>query len=427
MVKPNLDFLVIAPTPFYANRGCHMRIRGEAEALRKKGRKILITTYKEGENVPEIKVIRSPFGVGSFGQGVAATWKNIPAGFFLFWSVLYETIYRRPTVLYGHLFEGVAIGIAVKYLAIPLSLFNYNPILVLDAQDSLAEKMASYRMIKKNSSLFNFFRWLERFILFFPDFIFASSVQGVRSLKEIRPRSNPLSLPDGISIFQKGITSVKIKKFGGSDGKSQALSRISSYFSLPQVSLIEKWIKDKNTVLLYTGSYSPAKGFPAFIEQCLPSLLKNKNLRFLFGGGDYTGIANLDKLIKANPDKIISLVDLNLKNLVFFSILGDIAIDCKPPQTSESSGKILNYMAVGLPIVCFDQENNKFFLAENGLYAKNYSALSKNILTLANDLARRAELGKANSERAWNKFTWDKTVEKMLECLARDPRLKNQK
>lgn len=104
----SLDFLIIAPTPFYANRGCHMRIRGEAEALQKKGRSVLIVTYNEGGNIPGLDVIRSPIKI-HFDKGVVASWKNIPAGFFLFWSVLYETIYRRPKYLYGHLFECAAI------------------------------------------------------------------------------------------------------------------------------------------------------------------------------------------------------------------------------------------------------------------------------------------------------------------------------
>jgi len=410
-----LDFLVIAPTPFYANRGCHMRIRGEAEALQKKGRKVLILTYKEGENVPGLKIIRSPIGMG-FGQGVAATWKNIPAGFFLFWSVLYETLYQRPKIIYGHLFEGAAIGIAVKYLAIFLSLFHYNPVLVLDAQGSLSEEMMSYGMVK-NPVLLKLVQWLEKFILFFSDYVFASSVQCAESLKKVRPGSRPIVLYDGVSIFRKSISLESISKFREKNDKEKALSKISAYFSSPQISLIQEWIKNNNLILLYTGSYSFAKGFPAFAEKSLPELLKNPNIRFLFGGGKSASIPDLDKLISDNPDKIMSVSDLNLKNLPYFLLLGDIAIDCKPPKTSESSGKILNYMAMGLPVVCFDQKNNKLFLKEGGFFARDYAEFTEGIIKLSGNSNLIIEMGNKNLKRAWNEFTWDKTADKILETV----------
>jgi len=415
MKKESLDFLMIAPTPFYANRGCHMRIRGEAEALQRKGKSVLVVTYKEGGDTNGLQIIRSPFGVGGFGRGVAASWKNIPAGIFLFWTVLYETVYRRPKYLYGHLFEGAAIGLVVKYLAIVLSLFSYKPVLILDAQDSLSAKMVGYGMLKENSILLALFRLLEKFILFFPDHIFASSIQCAESLKSVRPHSNPTNLPDGISIFQKEFSLETVNGFRGAEGKEKALEKLK----LPpaESEKLEKWLADQNQILIYTGSYTDAKGFPNFVKKCLPYLLKNYNLRFLFGGGHSSDIIHLENLISANPGRIISHSDLNLNNLLYFSTLGDIAIDCKPPVTTESSGKILNYMAVGLPVVCFDQKNNAFTLKDGGLLAKDYSEFTGNIIKLANDPDLAKEMGEKNIKRAWSEFTWDKTAQKIIDTL----------
>jgi len=414
--RKSTNFLFIAPTPFYANRGCHMRIRGEAEALRDKGYEVIILTYKEGGDVPGLKIIRSQISVGGFKNGVAATWKNIPAGIFLFWIVLHETYYHRPDVLYGHLFEGAAIGIAVKYLVVILSLFRYKPILVLDTQGGLSEEMKSYKMIN-TPILLKIIRWLEIFILFFPDFVFTSSIQCAKTLKKISQKTNPVCLPDGISIFNKNISLQYVNKFKGSNGKEKSLSKISYSFSTQETALIKKWIKFNNPILLYTGSYSLAKGFPEFVKRAMPELLKKENFCFLFGGGDSRNITYLNDLIKNNPDRIISLSDLNSKNLLYFSLLGDIAIDCKPSTTTESSGKILNYMAAGLPVVCFNQENNHLFLGNNGLYADNFSEFSQLVLKLANDTALRTRLARANLERSWGKFTWDLQVEKMLSIL----------
>jgi len=422
MEKESLDFLVIAPTPFYANRGCHMRIRGEAEALQKKGKRLIIVTYNEGEDVGGLKIIRAPLGFG-FGQGVAASWKNIPAGILLFWTVLYETVYRRPKYLYGHLFEGAAIGMAVKYLAFVLSLLKYKPLLVLDAQDSLSAKMVSYKMIKRGSWLFKLFSWIEKFILYFPDFVFASSVQSAHQLKKIRPQANPINLADGISIFLPDVSASFVNKFRKSSGKIDALSKIPEFFSQKQFDLIKKWLSENKVIALYTGSYSTGKGFPMFVEKCLSQLLNNDNLRFLFGGNNSPEISELESLMRKYPNRIISTGTLNPRELLYFSLLGSLGVDCKPPGTSEASGKILNYMAVGLPVVCFDQRNNRFTLEDGGLMAKDYSEFTKNIIKLANDPDLASEMGEKNFRRVWSEFTWDKTAEKIINCLLPGKRL----
>lgn len=413
----NLDFLVIAPTPFFVNRGCHMRIRGEAEVLQKAGKNLLIMTYKEGADVEGLKIVRSPVSVGIVQKEVSATWKNLPAGFFLFWSILHETIYQQPKVLYGHLFEGAAIGIAVKYIVYILSLFKYKPILVLDAQGSLTKEMQEYGMVKDKSLLLTIFRLIEKFILFFPDHIFVSSLQCADDLKKIRPHSNSIYLPDGVSLFSDNLRKDEIGHYKILDGKLKALAKITDTFSSEQREKVEKWLVEKRVIVLYTGSYSDSKGFPAFISSALPKLLKNESVRFLFGGGEIENVSGLDKLVNDNPGKIISINNLNEKNLLYFSLLGDIAIDCKPPHTSESSGKILNYMAVGLPVVCFNQKNNRHFLKEGGLYAKDFSFFADNILALVGDTGTRNRMSEKNLERVWEEFTWEKTAVKILETL----------
>ena len=54
-----MKILIIAPTPFFADRGCHMRILEEARALRKLGHEITITTYHHGRNVDNLDIRRS--------------------------------------------------------------------------------------------------------------------------------------------------------------------------------------------------------------------------------------------------------------------------------------------------------------------------------------------------------------------------------
>lgn len=417
MDRNNLDFLIIAPTPFFANRGCHLRIRGEAEALRKKGSRLKIITFKEGKDVGGLVIKRSSLGVGRYGRGVAASWHNFPNGFFLFWNVLHETIYRRPRVIYGHLFEGAAIGIVVKYLAFALSLFSYNPLLVLDAQGSLRDEMREYGMLK-NAFLLGGVGLIERLILFFPDYVFTSSLRYQKRLKKLIRRQNIYHLPDGISFFEKNILRQKTSRLSGINEKKAALLKIADSFTKEQSRLLRNWIGTRKKIILYAGSYAEAKGLPAFAREVLPRLIKNNHLRLLFGGGDFAAIPASRKIFREGRDKIISLGNLDEKNLPYFLTLGDIALDLKPTNTSESSGKILNYMAIGLPVICYHNLNNRFFLRDGGFYARDERELERQIIFLAGNPKLRKKSGRKNLARAWQELTWDKTAEKIIKLVS---------
>ena len=65
--------LHIAPTPFFADRGCHIRIRNEIEALRDSGVRVILCTYPLGADQEGIDIRR--YGAQShqaaFDQGTA--------------------------------------------------------------------------------------------------------------------------------------------------------------------------------------------------------------------------------------------------------------------------------------------------------------------------------------------------------------------
>ena len=53
-----MRILMIAPTPFFAHRGCHVRILEETRALQALGHHVTIYTYHAGENVPGLEIHR---------------------------------------------------------------------------------------------------------------------------------------------------------------------------------------------------------------------------------------------------------------------------------------------------------------------------------------------------------------------------------
>ena len=52
-----MKILVLAATPFFSDRGCHIRILNEAEGLKKAGHQVRICAYALGKDVPGIETV----------------------------------------------------------------------------------------------------------------------------------------------------------------------------------------------------------------------------------------------------------------------------------------------------------------------------------------------------------------------------------
>ena len=87
--------------------------------------------------------------------------------------------------------------------------------------------------------------------------------------------------------------------------------------------------------------------------------------------------------------------------------LGDIAISTKMSAT-EGSGKVLNYMAMGQPVVAFDTPVHREYLGDLGVYAPigDVDALASAIRSLLLDPSRRHSLGGQLRDRAIEQYSW---------------------
>ena len=54
-----LRVLMIAPTSFFGDYGCHVRILEEARALQRLGHRVTIVTYRNGRDVPGLDIRRT--------------------------------------------------------------------------------------------------------------------------------------------------------------------------------------------------------------------------------------------------------------------------------------------------------------------------------------------------------------------------------
>jgi glycosyltransferase involved in cell wall biosynthesis len=95
--------------------------------------------------------------------------------------------------------------------------------------------------------------------------------------------------------------------------------------------------------------------------------------------------------------------------------LADVAVDPKVDEAGEGTGKIINYMGAGLPIVCFDTLNNRALLQQNGFFAKigdSEDLANKIVEALEND-AMAQGIGDQNRKRVQEKFSWRASGQKL--------------
>ena len=183
---------MIAPTPFFSDRGCHVRILEEAIALKNLGYKVRICTYHLGREIEGIKthrIIRIPwYSKVSAGPSI----HKFLLDFFLLWTVFRVCLEEKPDILHAHLHEGIVIG------WIPKLLFNLP--LIADLQGSLTGELIQHHFIKEGGLFHRFFQWVESRISQIPDVILISSKQVLKELPENIPhiKEKVAVIPDGV-------------------------------------------------------------------------------------------------------------------------------------------------------------------------------------------------------------------------------------
>jgi glycosyltransferase involved in cell wall biosynthesis len=89
--------------------------------------------------------------------------------------------------------------------------------------------------------------------------------------------------------------------------------------------------------------------------------------------------------------------------------LADIAIDPKFSDAGEGSGKILNYLACGLPVLAFDTQNNRRFLPEETKLAESVEAMASQLVEVIADGVLLKSMGDANLAHFESNYSWSQS------------------
>ncbi|EKE11341.1 MAG: glycosyl transferase group 1 [uncultured bacterium] len=383
-----MKILVVAPTPFFSNRGTHIRILEEALALEKLGHKITIATYHIGRDIEaEVKtkidvrrIRRLLFWYKKLEAG--PDWQKVILDIMLIRKVFYLARTQKPDIIHGHLHEGALIGWIIQKV-----LFWRKMKLVADFHGSLTKEMVSHGYLKRG--LKTIFSFVEKFISNLGDCAIASSWEGVKDVSSARIQGKCELLLDGVNIDS---FNVKISK-----------EEIRYEMELPQ----DKFIVG------YTGGLVTNKGIDYLLDAVHLVLEKRPDVFFLIGGFPSYQVESFIRTHKLESSvRLISPLDYFKLPEVLKAC--DISVDPKDLDTAQASGKMLNYMAAGLPVVCFDKPNNRNFLGDSAYFCSDMSSreIADGILYFAAHTQEIRKKGELNKERV-KKFSWSESGRKL--------------
>lgn len=363
----------VAPTPFFADRGCHIRICNEINAVKLYPYRVVLCTYSLGRDVEGIDARRIWPVPGYHKLDAGFSPFRFIADFFLFFLVL-KTVWReRPALLHCHLHEGALIGWTVKWC-----LFWRRIPVVMDMQGSLSAELDANKTFARLPFLLRIFKGVERLVCRMPDHFICSSRQSQICLeKDFKVAPERVGLVQDIvpdAVFATAAARIKgERKAGSSDRK----------------------------VVLYTGSLQSGKGVQHVLDAM--KLLSDRRDDLLFTLVGYP-LEGCESFVREHDLQDRSLLpgQVDYRELGDWLSIGDLAIEPKEGGSGEASGKLLHYMAAGLPVVCFDTENNRIMLGPAGYYAPTLDGqgLAEKIEEVLADMEQARQRGAEGAERA---------------------------
>lgn len=383
---------MIAPTSFFLDYGCHVRILEEARALVAQGQQVRIVTYYLGRDWPGLDIVRSSPTPWRTDYEVGSSLHKIAFDILLGWRALIECLRWKPHLIHGHLHEGALIGKVLSKLAgVPL---------VFDFQGSLTGEMLDHGFVHNDTSLaYYWWRRLEERIVEMPAAILTSTAHGTTLLHEEFDRRHGVHpLPDSVNLnfFRPDCITPTERR----DNRAR--------LGIPQ----------GRSVVVYLGLLADYQGIPQLIEAAAILRKRQYPVSFLIMG--FPGIDRYRTMatqLGLTPQDVIFTGKVPYDEAPAFLALGDLAVAPKLSVT-EGSGKLLNYMAMALPVVAFDTGVNREYLGDVGIYASplgDPGALADALAELLDAPAEAQRVGEQLRQRAQACFSWDDTGQRLLE------------
>ncbi len=392
--RQSLRVLMIAPTSFFSNYGCHVRILEEARGLQGRGHQVTICTYHNGGPAPGLTIRRSLGPPGPRRAVVGSSRHKFYLDAALSLRALLTALAARPDLIHAHMHEGALIGgVLARLLGRPL-LFDY--------QGSLTAEMIDHGFLRPNGPLHRPVRVLEGVANRTADVIVTSTTSAASRL------ARDFGLPAGrVRAVTDGVDTRRFRPDPLPPG--ERATRRAIYGAGPD-----------RRVIVYLGLLAPHQGTGVLLEGARLTVERDPRAFFLIGGFPGNEAYRLQAEALGLGPYTSFPGGIPYAEAERFLALGDIAVGPKLSET-EGNGKLYNYAATGLPTVAFDTPANREILGDSGVYARPGDAadLAERLLGLMARPAAAAERGRALRERAVRHLSWDARVDELLEVYDR--------
>lgn len=379
---------MVAPTSFFADYGCHVRILEEIKALKQRGHVIRVATYHNGDNLPGIDIRRTVGLPWRTRLMVGSSRHKIYLDAMLFFVVFWHALRFRPHVIHAHLHEGALIGSVVgRVLRIPV---------VFDYQGSLTEEMLDHRFIRQGGLRERAMRVLEGIIDRLPSVIVPS---GTAALEHLEGK--------GVSGARVTLLADAVDT-GMFDPDVHAMSRhqVRGVLGIPAGA----------RVIVYLGLLAEYQGTSLMIDAASRVMARNPDVYLIVAG--YPGSDQYAAYASRLPhrNRILFPGRIAYRDAPALLSAGDVAVAPKL-STTEGNGKIFNYMAMALPVVASDTPPNRVILGDLGHFIdpgnpEEFAAAIER--AFSDSAARRSALRR----RVASGFSWDRQVKRLESIYA---------
>lgn len=383
-----MRLLAIAPTGFYADYGCHIRIMGQLKALQTLGYDIRLVTYPAGRDIPGLTTIRPPLPFART-MPVGSSWRKIFLDTLLGPTALLAAIRFRPHLIHAYLHEGVLIGWMMAR--------GFGSPLTADYQGSLTTEIVDHRFLSPESRGLPALRHLEHWLDLRPDAIFPSSDQAADALAARGiPKQKIQPLPDSIdpALFQP-------------QPRDPAL-------------LAQLGLDPARPIVVYLGLLAAYQGIDLLLHAIAISPLKSHPAQFLIMGFPHVGYYRNMAARLGIAGRVHFTGPIPYEQAPRYLALGDLAIAPKL-STTEGSGKLLPYMAMRLPVVATGTPVHRQYLGGAGILVEqqNPGAFATAIVATLSDLEGMRKRTEHLRKKVEREFTWEHTARKMSAIFRR--------
>lgn len=372
-IPPSMRILLVAPQPFYQERGTPIAVRMLVEVLCGQGHAVDLLTYHEGADldIEGLRILRTPALPGLRHVPIGISWKKLVCDLLLSARLLGLALSRRYHVIH-----------AVEEAVFPAILLRSSARarVVYDMDSMLGESLVSkWRLLRPAERML---RAMERAVIRRSDAVFA--------VCDDLARHATVDAPD-VPVFLIEDVALPSQQFGGGAEPLRELLNIAG------------------PLALYVGNLQRYQGVEQVVR-AMAELPRSLDLTLVLIGGAPEDVVRVRSLVLKLHlgEQIYLLGPRPLAQLTGFLTQADILISPRL-RGSNTPMKIYSYMHSGTAILASRIASHTQVLDDDCalLVDSNPQALAKGLATLAADGTLRARLGAAARRRAAERYSFE--------------------